>query len=191
MSSLTAYTGRITDLSLSEVTIEYSRGRTHTVALDPPMKSYREARERLVDMDKTCRDALGISDIAVRRYVAPYGWTLGLFIQVIVTLVVFSRRSNLETGLAHMLPEGFRSFCWQVQPLVFWGILVIHTIEVAMFARSRLAKHGVNPRSILYWQWLSDAFISGFGAFHRYAKQKCTFLRIVKANACLDSGSTC
>lgn len=131
------------------------------------MKNYREARERLVEMDKACREALGVSDIAVRRWLAPKGLTLGVWCMTAVIIVVFSRRANLETSLAYMLPEWFRAFCWRAQPFVFWFIALAHSLEMVVMARGRLVKHSVNARSIVYWQWLGDVAVVGFGAFLR------------------------
>ena len=136
------------------------------------MTSYREARERLVDMDKDCVTALGRSDITVREYTFPTGWHLALFCTVSATLMAFSLRSNFAAHgmIARLVPDAFRRFCWTIQPYLFWGMILIHGAETANMARGRLIKHNVNMNDANYWKWLGDCFIEGVGAYDRFVE---------------------
>ncbi|KAF2157788.1 hypothetical protein K461DRAFT_274018 [Myriangium duriaei CBS 260.36] len=169
LSHWTATSGHITDITLSTLTIASSSG-SHSIPFDPPMSSFRDARERLVVMDKECVAALGRSDITVREWVVPRGVFLALFIIVSTTFIAFSLRSNFAPSgiFAPFLPSFFRRFCHAIQPVVFYGMLAIHASEAVYMARGRLRKHNVNVRSAVYWQWVGDAFIEGFGAFFKF-----------------------
>ena len=166
--SFLAYGGRITDVTLDRVTFA-CRGHTYDTPLKPAMTSYREARERLVDMDKQCVHALGRSDITVREYTVPRGFYLALFITVCVTLVAFSRKDNFAPGglIASLVPDAFRRFCSTIQPFLFYGMLALHGAEAVHMGRGRLSKHNVNIRAPVYWLWTADCFVEGVGAYHR------------------------
>ena len=134
------------------------------------MTSFREARERVVEMDKECVAALGRSDITVKEFIPPYGFYLASFVVICVTLVSFSMRSNFaaEGTIAQFVPEGFRRFCWAIQPFLFYPMVILHAAEMVTMGRGRLVKHNVNMRNPIYWQWLGTTFIEGIGSFNRY-----------------------
>ncbi|PNS16901.1 hypothetical protein CAC42_4865 [Sphaceloma murrayae] len=170
-SAWAAATGKITDISLSDITLQSQAG-TFKTAIEPAMASFREARERLVAMDKECVQRLGRSDITVRDWQAPYGWTLGLFVTMSAAFVAFSRRANFAPGsfAAAVLPDALRSFCFANQPWVLAFMAVVHGAEAYTMATGRLKRHNVSIRSLAFWQWIADTFIEGFGAFNRFDK---------------------
>jgi len=163
-----AYDGKIADISLTHLSFSCA-GETYQTPFEPPMTSYREARERVVEMDKECVGGLGRSDITVMEYIPPHGPYLIGFVVVSVTFIAFSMRSNFEKGgyIAAVVPSGFASFCWTIQPFVLYPMLVIHLVEAYHMARGRLTKHSVNIRSGVWWQWLGSTFIEGVGSFNR------------------------
>ncbi|TKX24037.1 hypothetical protein C1H76_3605 [Elsinoe australis] len=170
-SAWSAYSGKITDVSLSDITFQSEAGSFKTV-IEPPMASFREARERLVAMDKECVAALDRSDITIREWQPPYGWYLALFVTVSVTFLAFSTRSNfaLDSLFAAILPDFFRKFCYAIQPYLLVFLLVVHGAETFTMASGRLKRHNVNIRTLVYWQWVGDTFIEGVGAFNRFDK---------------------
>ncbi|KAG8627133.1 hypothetical protein KVT40_004616 [Elsinoe batatas] len=170
-SSWSAYSARITDVTLSDITFQSDAGRFST-PLNPPMTSFREARERLVAMDKECVQALGRSDITIRDFETPYGWYLYLFIIVSATFVAFSRRANFAPNslAAAIMPDVLRRFNYAIQPYLLFGLFAIHGTEAYVMANGRLKKHNVNMRTKTFWLWVGDAFIEGFGSFHRFDK---------------------
>lgn len=133
------------------------------------MNSYRQARERLVEMDKECVSALHRSDITVKEYIPPHGFYLYNFIQVAATLIAFSRRSHFVHGgaIANFVPQGFARFCYAIQPYLFWGMILLHSWEMIHFIRTRLTKHNANVGSLVWWQWTGTTFIEGIGSFRR------------------------
>ena len=169
VSSYSAYSGSISDISLDKLTLSCG-GRSFATKLTPPMTSFRDARERLVEMDQVCNAGLGRSDITIKEFPPLKGINLLLNCTAAMTLIAFSLRSNFAaTGIiARLVPEAFRQFCWTTQPYVFYGILLIHTTEVIYLVRSRLAKHNINVRDTLFWRWAGDCFLEGVGAFDRF-----------------------
>lgn len=163
-----AYNGKISDASLEHIAFECA-GLKYRTALDPPMTSFREARERLVQMDKECLKALDRSDITVKEYIPPTGLYLVLFLIVSTTLVAFSSKGNFEAGslISGIVPNWFAKFCWTIQPFIFYGMCFIHGAEAAHMSRGRLRKHNVNVRSRVWWSWMGTTFIEGVGAYNR------------------------
>ncbi|KAH0363578.1 hypothetical protein KCU65_g7322, partial [Aureobasidium melanogenum] len=166
-----AYKGKISDVSFEYIAFECA-GMNYRTPLDPPMSSFREARERLVQMDKECIEALDRSDITIKEFIAPTGLYLVLFVIVSTTLVAFRTRTNFEPGtfISAVVPKSFARFCWTIQPLIWYGMLVIHGAETWNMARGRLRKHNVNIRSRVWWLWIATTFIEGVGAYNRFDK---------------------
>ncbi|KAI4719280.1 hypothetical protein E4T48_04450 [Aureobasidium sp. EXF-10727] len=166
-----AYHGKISDISLEYIAFECA-GLNYRTALEPPMTSFREARERLVQMDKECVEALGRSDITVKEFLAPTGVYLVSFIVISATFVAFRSRGNFEAGsaIAAVVPGAFARFCWTIQPFIWYGMLSIHSLETWHMARGRLRKHNVNIRSRVWWSWMATTFIEGVGAYNRFDK---------------------
>lgn len=137
------------------------------------MGSFREARERLVQMDKDCLQALGRSDITIKEFVAPTGPYLVGFVVVLTTFLAFSFRGNFEAGsiISAVLPTRFARFCWTIQPFVLYPMLVIHSVESWHMARGRLRKHNVNVRDRVWWLWMGTTFIEGVGSYNRLVRQ--------------------
>lgn len=169
-SSFAASRARLTDISLGSMSIE-AGGRKFTIPLEPPMQSWREARERLVQMDKNCLDGLGRSDITVKQYTRPRGAHAVIFVVCALTYVLVSRWANALPGsfiYDHVLSysPGFAGFVAQVQPAVLALMIGIHVVEASIMAR-RLQRHNVAQLSGLWWQWVASCFIEGFGALQR------------------------
>lgn len=134
------------------------------------MKSFKEARERVVEMDKECLRALDRSDITVKEYVPPSGIYVLDFAIIAATFVGFSQRWWFAKGGAveHALGPSFTQFCWYIQPLVLWGMLGIHVTELVYFIRNHLRKHSVNVGTSLWWKWVGTVFIEGQFAYMRF-----------------------
>lgn len=170
VSSLAARNARLVDITLGSMSIE-AAGKKFSVPLEPPMQSWREARERLVQMDKETLAGLGRSDITVKQYTRPRGAHAVVFTVCALTYVLVSRRANALPGsfiYDHVLSysPGFASFVAQVQPIVLALMVGIHVVEASVMAR-RLQRHNVAPLSGLWWQWIASCFIEGFGALQR------------------------
>lgn len=163
-----AFKGKISDASLDHIAFECA-GQIYKTPLNPPMASFREGRERLVQMDKECREALDRSDITVKDFLPATGIYLASFVLISAVFLAFGLRSNFEEGsvLSALLPRSFARFCWTVQPFVFYGMLAIHSAETWHMSRGRLRKHNVNIRSRVWWLWMATTFIEGVGSYNR------------------------
>ncbi|KAI7529466.1 hypothetical protein KC331_g15208 [Hortaea werneckii] len=169
--SWTADSGKMTDIDLRSMTFSCGGGRkTYSITLNPPMTSYRDARERAVQLDQQALAGLGRSDITVKEFVPPTGWYAVEFAIISATFLAYSQRWWFaQDAIVHQfLGSGFAAFSWAIQPYLFLGMVGIHSAEMAYFVHYRLQKHSINPRSFLFWQWMSTTFIEGMFSFRRF-----------------------
>lgn len=144
--------------------------KTYQVPFEPPMSSYREARERAVAMDKESLEGLDRSDVTVKEVVHPHGFYAPAFLIIAATFVAYSQRWWFGPGqiVEQYLGASFAKFCWAIQPWLISGMMLIHGSEAVFLARSYLRKHSVNVRSWVWWQWMFFGFIEGQLAFWRF-----------------------
>lgn len=77
--------------------------------------------------------------------------------------------------MASLLGEGFAGFAWGVQPWVFWGMVLIHSAELAWFVPARLRRHSVDVGGRVFWAWCAAEFVCGVfctGAFDALVEEK-------------------
>ncbi|KAL2145214.1 hypothetical protein VTI28DRAFT_7723 [Corynascus sepedonium] len=159
-----------------------SSGSVHVVAFDPPLRSWAERRERLVEMTRAARDALpsssaGAGTIAVNEYMAPrVPYDLAIFLAVLFYYLSFALvRAGLVApgslaarGLeAARFPGGPAGFQWLVDTIIV-PVLGIHIAETWWLERSRLRRFGVRRGSQVWWLWIGSVFIEGAMAFKRF-----------------------
>lgn len=162
----------MTDIDVNQMRFSCA-GRTSTITFDPPMKTLREARERLVQMDKHTLRILGRSDITVTRYIPPYVKLGHLFnfTQCMLTYLLLPRGANFRPGsllydnLLFKVPA-FASFVLQVSWIVLPVMLVIHIIEACIMAR-KVNRHGLSSTDATWWKWVGSSFVEGFTSFSR------------------------
>ena len=170
--SFSACYARLEDVSFSSMTIS-SSGRRYDIPIKPPLTTWSEIRPRVVAMDAEAIDALGRSPITVKKYERPHGFMLVVFVAAFFTYFGFSRRANFEPGsllfdsILRHVPQ-FANFCWLVQPIVFYPMLILHTGEAIYMAWSRLSKHTVPFGGPLWLSWICSTFIEGYGSFIRF-----------------------
>ena len=171
LSSWKAYDSSVTGVDLTKMTFE-AAGKTYSIPFEPPLSSYRETRERVVEMDKQCLEALNKSDITIKEFVPPTTSAFNAveFLVVAATFVAYSQRWWFARGgiVERVLGTSFARFCWIIQPWLITFMLALHGAEAIHFARSRLRRHSVNPRTLLYWKWVMTTFIEGIFAFRRF-----------------------
>lgn len=165
---------QVLDISLGELVLGCN-GKRYGIPLDPPMTDWKEARERMVRMDREAVAGLERSDITVKEYRAPKGFHAVVFFACLTTFLMLSTRRNLVRGsllydsvLRHV--PTFATFLYKIQPLVFYPMLAIHLSEAFYMETARLSKHSVPRLSRLWWTWLVSNFIEGYGAFQRFDK---------------------
>ncbi|KAI0911391.1 hypothetical protein F4823DRAFT_310231 [Ustulina deusta] len=175
LSSAAAGSAQLTDLTLDTLTIRSASG-VHAVRVAPAMNSFADARVRLVDMAARAQEQLGLSDIRVDRFVGPRGGGIASFVGVAFYLV---SAAALAAGLlrpgtaawalldAYFPYEGGAGFAWVVRAIAV-PVLAIHVTEAWWMARGRLAKHGVEAGSALWFLWVLETFVEGAPAMRRF-----------------------
>ncbi|KAK7192436.1 hypothetical protein DPSP01_009740 [Paraphaeosphaeria sporulosa] len=160
---------RLTGVTLNDMKFDCGKQQV-IIPLDPPMKAMREARERLIQLDKEALDILGLTDIPITKYTPPYApglhWIhLFNFTQCLIVLTTFSRRANFKSGslihdniLSHV--PGFGDFLFTIQPYLFYIMVGIHATETVFMAR-KLNRHGLTPSEPVWWAWMTSCFVEG------------------------------
>lgn len=174
-SSFSSRNAILSDIDFTSMTVLPSPNskRTYRIAIFPPMTSWSEARPRVVEMDAEATAALGRSTVTVKEYTRPRGFMSVVWVAAFVTFLAFSRRANFRPGslcydgLLHYVP-GFNNFCWKIQPLVIYPMVVLHAAEALYMERSRLARHTVKAFGRVWWMWIFSTFVEGVGAFLRF-----------------------
>ena len=159
----------MTHINLNEMVFTCA-SNAYQITFDPPMTSLRDARERVVEMDKECVQALGRSDVTIKEFAPPSGIYALEFAIVAATFLGFSRRSWFEDGqmVERFLGSGFARFCWTIQPWLITFMLGLHSAEVMYFCRNHLKRHSVNARNPIFWKWVATTFVEGQFAFKRF-----------------------
>ena len=173
VSRFRSASAEIKDVDISKMTI-YAGNRPYYVYFIPPLADLKEARERLVQMDKESLKRLNRSSVTLKAYLPPkkpfhvfmFGMLLGFY-------MLYSRKDNLYPGstpyelIFKHLPK-FTDFAIWARPFVFYPVLGIHIVEV-VFMTFKLEKHSMPLFSKAWWAWIASTFIEGVGAFQRYA----------------------
>jgi hypothetical protein len=183
LSPTLAANPQLDTFTLDHMTIKSSFGRSH-IPLTPPLSSYAEARQRMVDMNAEALPGLNLSPIKITEYVPPQKlWHLLLFGLCLVCFVSFSPVGSPDLGpnaphsrvnllymfwsLGGLVPE-LSYFAHDVAMYVFVLMVVVHGSEAGWFAYSRLRRHRVSVGTLVWWQWVLSCFIEGFGSFLRF-----------------------
>ncbi|KAI1427519.1 putative integral membrane protein [Xylaria sp. FL1777] len=175
LSSSAASGAKLTDLTFETLTIESASG-AHAVRVAPPMKSFADARVRLVDMAERAQATLGLSDIRIATFQGPRGGGLVSFVgvgfyivsAVAVALGLVQPGTAAWSVLDACFPyEGAAGFVWIVKAIAV-PVAAIHVTEAWWMARSRLAKYGVETGSALWFKWVLETAVEGFPAFKRF-----------------------
>ncbi|KAI9931764.1 hypothetical protein MW887_010343 [Aspergillus wentii] len=148
ISAREAKSARLEDISLSDLVIS-ANGTRYSVPVDPPMKTFSDARSRVVAMHKECLQKLGISDIIIKEYRAPRGAGAVTFAICLAILLGYPRQTDFQPGsilydtigLANI--PSVAEFLYSFQPLLFPLVLGAHLLETTLFAFLRLKPHGV------------------------------------------------
>ncbi|KAF2829838.1 hypothetical protein CC86DRAFT_367760 [Ophiobolus disseminans] len=170
-SILQTRSAQMTDISLNEMKFSCN-GQQHVIAFDPPMKSLREARERVVELDKDALQILGRSDVSVDKYIPPYVkfghyWNFTQCVLAYVLLpypFVWQHGSVLYDSFLYRFPSFanlIASVGWYV---VVFIMLPLHFVEAGFMARRLRIKHGLIPLDGVWWLWVSSCFIEGVTA---------------------------
>ena len=118
LSADSASNPELLDINLTSLTITAS-GKTHTITLNPPMASWDERRQRLIDMTLAARSALGIPSsedekshsspktVAITTYTPP---SPADFLVAIGVSLCFASYGIIKLGLLTPGTEGFKAY---------------------------------------------------------------------------------
>lgn len=166
---------QLLDVSHQSMSIRSADGAKHNVKFSPPLQEWAEIRPRLLEMDETAREKLGLSDVYVTDFLPPSGFfTLLLCFLVLLTC-------SLTAMLPWVTPG---SAAWGT--LVRWGggemapivarrvvlgaflfALTVHVVEAVLFEKKRMQRHGVERWSGLWWKWMGCVMLEGATAWQR------------------------
>ncbi|PKS11788.1 hypothetical protein jhhlp_001081 [Lomentospora prolificans] len=161
------------DISLDNLTIQSTDGATHLIPFDPPMNSFSEARNRVVEMDKTARKALGLADVDITVYAAPRGVDVLVFGAVVFYYVCFFtlpwavEGSPIWAFWDAVFPGGAGVYRWVVKT-IFVPVLGIHLTEMAILHRTRMRPYGIVAGTGVWWKWMGSCFFEGYPSFRRF-----------------------
>ncbi|KAJ4994315.1 hypothetical protein SVAN01_00144 [Stagonosporopsis vannaccii] len=167
-----SHSAQMTDIDLNQMKFSCD-GQTSTINFDPPMKSLRESRERLVQMDKDTLQILGRSDITITRYIPPYvkPGHLFNFTQCLLLFMLLPRGANFRPGsllydnVLFIVPA-FARLVLQVRWIVLPLMLAIHVTE-AYIMTNKVKRHGLSSADALWWMWVGSSFVEGITSFWR------------------------
>jgi Protein of unknown function (DUF2470) len=134
VSRLSSGSAKLKDISLDRMVVT-AAGKDHTIPIDPPMSSFKDARERVVAMDKTACLGLGRSTVTIKEYRGPRGFQIFAFATCATTWAIFTFKSTTQPGslLHQYLPE-FSDFCAGIRPYT-WSLALIHIIEASIMTQ--------------------------------------------------------
>ncbi|KAJ5893798.1 hypothetical protein N7495_005489 [Penicillium taxi] len=172
ISASKAQDAQIEDLTLNNLILS-AKGTRYNIPIDPPMKTFNEARGRLVAMHKESLERLGRSDVVLTEYRAPQGFQIVIFGLVLFTFISCYQRDNLLPGsfvyeyLGFKYVPDFAHYIYTIQPILFPFVVFIHVVESILLATLKLKPHGVPVLSGLWCAWIASCLIEGFGCFQR------------------------
>ena len=148
------------------------------MSFDPEMKSFMEARERLVAMHELCLRETGMSDVVVEGWVPPIAaWQWGLSALCLLIFGTFPFRESLRPESGSLISgiwslggaaPGLASLCYVLQPYVLGFMVVVHAVEATWFANGKLKRHWVEFGTGLWWCWVADCLVEGIGCMSRF-----------------------
>jgi hypothetical protein len=177
-----AKTSVLDSITLEHMIITSSFGRC-LIPFTPPLTSYAEVRERVVSMHHEALRQLDVYDVMVTRYVAPdriWMWVLGTLTTVtMITLAPpFWPYLHPDTGswVSKVWTFGGLArwngvLAWKLAPVMWPVTIAIHVGEAVYMAMGRLRRGQVETGGGLWWAWVVDNFLEGFGAWNRFDEE--------------------
>jgi hypothetical protein len=169
---LQSRSAQMVDIDLNQMKLDCG-GQQAVIAFNPPMKALREARERLVQMDKEALQTLGRSDIPITKFIPAYTRPghLWNFTQCLLTYLLLPRPANWQPGsLLYdnflFLVPGVADFAVRYGWIIFIVMLPVHLAETIIMVR-KLAKHGCTFLDAVWWKWVGTCFVEGITSFWR------------------------
>lgn len=177
-SSREAFNPSLRDLTLQGMRIR-AAGNEYAIPFTPPLDSWNDVKQRIIDMDSTARSHLGISDVLITKYLPPRPFDcfvmgcVAFYLGCVATLPFVTPATIAWNTVDAIFPGGALCYRWLVRVL-FFPVIGIHLFETFLFDR-KLRRHGVERWTGVWWIWASSCFMEGVMAFRRvddYVAQK-------------------
>jgi hypothetical protein len=144
------------DINLNEMRIATPGGQEHVVPFEPPMGSYVEARERLIQMDRQARHALGV-ELTLAEYATP------------------TPEVALLAGPVALLPLGFLAKRYRLLEGPSWKdavplVVAILVGQAMLLDLLRLQRYDVDRWTGVWWKWIASSIFEGYGTWRRIDK---------------------
>ncbi|KAK0634834.1 hypothetical protein B0T17DRAFT_19390 [Bombardia bombarda] len=179
---------QLVDMDLSSLTVTTGSTTTHTIPINPPMATWNDRRQALIDMTMAARAALGIvtpsddhhpaptpTPTPNYHYVPPSGadWPVlgGVLLYFACYALAHTGCFDDGTVLAGALETyagvAAESLRWVVDRMLV-PVVGVHAAEMWWFRRTRLAPAGVAMTSRVGLMWQVSCFAEGFRSFGRW-----------------------
>lgn len=172
LSARAASSPQLLDVSFSSMRIRSRDSSVHEIPFSPPLPNWADCRPRVVQMARQAREALGLSEHVITRYVPPEPLGQAVIAAVLFYFACFATVDCVQPGGAvwsflegYFPGGGAETYKWVVK-VIFWPVVGIHVVECAALDW-RLMKHGVERFSAQWWAWEATCFLEGFPSFKR------------------------
>ena len=129
-------------------------------------------------MHQIALKGLDVEDVRVERYTLPnrwWQWCLGVAVALTMTTFPFRDQLHPDSGsiisqiwsIGGLVPMN-AVLAYKLSPVVWPLTMVVHLGEAGYMAWGRLRKHQVEMFSKVWWMWVADNFVEGFGAWRRF-----------------------
>lgn len=96
------------------------------------------------------------------------GYTIGAALMLLISRRGFIAPGSIIYNTLIKTPEAAQTAA-KIQDWAFLFVIGAHSIEVPLFAVTKLKKHGVPFFSVLWWKWAVACFIGGIAAWKHFA----------------------
>lgn len=148
-----------------------AQGKDYSVPFSPPLASWAEVRDRIIEMDTIAREGLGISDVYITEFTPPRGMGAAIFASIVFYFICAAALPWVVPGtqlweLLKVCFPGGPTWFRGVVKAIFFPVVGIHIVECYYFNK-RLHKHGIDQFTGLWWAWQLGCFLEGFPSFKR------------------------
>ncbi|CDO94452.1 unnamed protein product [Kluyveromyces dobzhanskii CBS 2104] len=163
---------RLKEFELDHMTILFQHAAIDfdiekVIALDPPMDSFREARDRLVSMAKEAASKRGVSHVRINEMSYPRDIDEFLIITFafVLPLVVYWKRGILRYFPLPQVVINFISKDAVLLPIII-GVMICHAAENYFLLRPRLNFHRVPTDFLIEWYFFG--MLEGYPTVRRF-----------------------
>jgi hypothetical protein len=128
-------------------------------------------------MHEECLRELDVDGYMLTEYILPNRWNQWAVMVVCawcLTTFPFRNLIHPDSGswISYVwsiggLAPGLAELSWKLAPWTLAFMLVVHVAEATHMVRTRMRRYEVEMFSVVWWCWVADCFVEGFGSFVR------------------------